>query len=121
MMQKFTSPRLFLHGEGTAVFLTSLIFYHSLNLSWLTFFIFLLTPDLIMLAYLINTRVGSLTYNIIHTYALPLSFAALTLLLDWSLGLQIALIWTAHIGLDRMVGYGLKYPNDFKHTHLNQV
>ena len=121
MIQKFTSPKLLLHVEGTAIFLTSLIFYHSLNLSWLTFIIFLLAPDLIMLTYLINTRIGSLTYNIIHTYALPLSLTALALLLDWSLGLQTALIWTAHIGLDRMVGYGLKYPDNFKHTHLNQV
>lgn len=121
MTQKLTLPGLLLRLEGTAVLLTSLYFYHSLHLSWLTFAIFLLAPDLSAIGYLMNTRIGSITYNIAHTYALPLTVAVLALLLDWSLGLQIALIWTAHIGMDRIVGYGLKYPDDFKHTHLNQV
>jgi hypothetical protein len=121
MTQKLTLPGLMLRLEGTAVLLTTLYLYHSLGFSWLTFAIFLLAPDLSMIGYLINKRLGTITYNIAHFYALPLAIAVLALLLDWSLGLQIALIWTAHIGLDRVVGYGLKYPDDFKHTHLNQV
>ena len=121
MTQKLTLPGLLLRLEGTAVLLTALYLYHSLNLSWLTFAIFLLAPDISAIGYLINTRIGSITYNIAHIYILPLIIVTLALFLNWSLGFQIALIWTAHIGMDRLFGYGLKYPDNFKHTHLNQV
>ena len=121
MTAKLTFPGLLLRLEGTAVLLTSLILYYNLNLSWLTFAIFLLAPDISAIGYLFNTRIGSISYNIAHIYILPLSIALLAFLLSWSLGWQIALIWTAHIGMDRLFGYGLKYPDNFKHTHLNQV
>lgn len=121
MTLRLTLPGLLLRLEGTAVLLTSLLLYHNLNLSWLTFAIFLLAPDISAIGYLVNTRVGSISYNIAHIYILPLIIAALAIRLDWSPGLQIALIWAAHIGMDRLFGYGLKYPDDFKHTHLNQV
>jgi hypothetical protein len=57
----------------------------------------------------------------LHSYPLPLALTAVAFTLSWSTGLQIAIIWLAHIGLDRTVGYGLKYTGQFKETHLSRV
>jgi hypothetical protein len=62
-----------------------------------------------------------MTYNAVHSYAVPAILMALALLVNAPLGVQIALVWFAHIGIDRTLGYGLKYPDAFKHTHLNEV
>ncbi len=56
-----------------------------------------------------------------HTYALPLALAALGVLAGWDTAVQLALVWGAHIGMDRMLGYGLKYRTGFKDTHLQRV
>lgn len=113
--------KVLLHVEGLAVFAFSLYFYWLNNLSWLLFLLLILAPDLSMAGYMINNRIGALIYNIFHTYTLSL----LTVLLGWLLSaplvLAVGLILTAHIGMDRMAGYGLKFPSDFKHNHLNQM
>lgn len=119
--KKWSMPGLLLRLEGTAVLLGSLLIYGRLEYSWGIFLLLLLWPDSAMLVYVLNKRAGIITYNILHTYALPISLILLSLLLAWSPGIQIALIWFTHIGLDRLVGYGLKYPNEFKDTHLNRV
>lgn len=114
-------PRILLHLEGTAVLVAALIFYGQNGYSWWWFALLLLTPDLAALGYLHSQALGSLCYNIVHTYVLPITLAMLSLLLNSDLGLQLAIIWLAHIGMDRMVGYGLKYPDGFKITHFNKV
>ncbi|MBE2219935.1 MAG: DUF4260 domain-containing protein [Anaerolineae bacterium] len=114
-------PNVMLRLEGTAVLLVSLIAYGYLGYSWWVFVLLLLWPDLSFIAYAKDKRVGSIVYNIVHTYSLPLLLAAASLFFSWPFGLQFALIWLAHIGMDRTVGYGLKYPDDFKMTHLNKV
>jgi hypothetical protein len=58
---------------------------------------------------------------VVHTYTLPALLMALALATQWPLGVQLALIWFAHIGMDRTVGYGLKYPTEFKDSHLQRV
>lgn len=74
-----------------------------------------------MLGYLGNPRFGALAYNIGHTYLAPATLAAV----GWAAGppllLSLALIWTAHISLDRMLGFGLKYPTSFGDTHLGRT
>ncbi|GCE31572.1 hypothetical protein KDA_70560 [Dictyobacter alpinus] len=60
-------------------------------------------------------------YNLIHTYVLPIALLAISLLISNPLLLLFALIWLSHIGLDRLLGFGLKYPTIFKDTHLNRV
>lgn len=114
-------PRLLLHLEGAAVLITALIFYGQNGYSWWQFALLLLAPDLSALGYLHSQAIGSLGYNVVHTTVLPIALALLSLLLNMDLGLQLALIWLAHIGMDRMVGYGLKYPDGFKITHFNKV
>lgn len=64
---------------------------------------------------------GALVYNVGHTYVLPVMLGGIGIWLAQPLILSIALIWTAHIGLDRMLGYGLKFPDHFRHTHLGFV
>ena len=74
-----------------------------------------------MLGYLVNVRTGAMTYNAVHSYAAPLLLAAYSLLTNRSLLLALSIIWIAHIGFDRMLGYGLKYPTRFRDTHLNPL
>jgi hypothetical protein len=113
--------RLLLHAEGAAVLATALFLYWQFNGNWLMFVLLLLAPDLSMLGYLKSMQLGSITYNLVHTYIGPLLLLAVAFMGGWTTGLHLALIWLAHIGLDRMVGYGLKYPTGFKDTHLNRL
>lgn len=97
-------PRL----EGLALFTAALAFYASQGFGWWLFALLLLAPDLAALGYLINARTGNLSYNITHTVIFPLVLAVGVALTGNMFGLQITLIWLAHIGMDRTVGYGLK-------------
>ncbi|WP_096435559.1 DUF4260 domain-containing protein [Alteribacter populi] len=110
-----------LHVEGFAVLTLSLYFYSINDFSWLLFLIFILAPDLSMLGYLHNNKVGAVLYNIFHTYSFPILVVICGLWLSSQTTLAIGIILAAHIGMDRMVGYGLKYPTNFKDTHLNRV
>lgn len=116
-----TRPRWILHLEGAAILAASLFFYASGHFRWWLFAVLFLAPDLCMLGYLANVRVGAALYNLVHTYAGPI----ILLLLAWLLPApQLAgygLIWLAHLGFDRMLGFGLKYPTQFRDTHLQHV
>ena len=114
-------PKILLRLEGTAVLIATLIFYAQNGFSWWQFALLLLAPDLAMIGYLHNETIGSVCYNVVHTYVLPITLGLVSLLLNVDLGLQLALIWLAHIGMDRFVGYGLKYPNGFKSTHFDKI
>ena len=114
-------PNILLRLEGTAVFITAVVLYAQSGFSWWWFALLLLAPDLAMLGYLHSEALGSLAYNVVHTYVLPLALGLAAMLLNFELGWQLAIIWLAHIGMDRFVGYGLKYPNGFKITHFNKV
>jgi hypothetical protein len=74
-----------------------------------------------MLGYLVDTKVGSVSYNVVHTYILPVILFGYSNFYSYFLGIELSLIWIAHIGLDRFFGYGLKYPPKFKDTHLGRV
>lgn len=118
-LQKF--PHILLRLEGAAVLITALILYAQNGFIWWQFALLLLVPDISMIGYLRNTAVGSLSYNVVHTYILPLTLGLFGLLSGGDLALQLALIWLAHIGMDRLVGYGFKYPDDFKATHFSKL
>jgi hypothetical protein len=85
---------------------------------WL-FVVLALAPDISMLAYLADPRAGSTVYNAFHTYLAPVTLGAAGVWLGIMPLTWVALVWAAHIGVDRAVGYGLKYPTGFKHTHLS--
>ncbi len=116
-----TNPKLLLHLEGAAILILSVFFYRQLHASWLLFAILFLAPDLFMLGYLANVRVGSAVYNFAHTYLTPTILLAVAYFAAKPQLLPISLIWTAHIGFDRLLGFGLKYPTHFKDTHLQHV
>jgi len=113
--------RVWLKFEGLAVLVLSVLLYRYTHTSWWTFGILLLTPDLSMLAYLANPRAGSISYNVVHSYVLPVALAIIAIATDRSAMAPYFLIWTAHIGLDRALGYGLKYPNAFGSTHIDTL
>jgi Domain of unknown function (DUF4260) len=74
-----------------------------------------------MIGYLVSMQLGSGLYNFVHTYTFPLALAAVSLIENKIGLLSFALIWISHIGFDRALGYGLKYPTFFKDTHLQRV
>lgn len=102
------------------VFLGICLYLYSYNnLSWILLIVFLLSPDISMVGYMVNKKVGAITYNVVHTYFLSIPTLLLGLHFDSNIIIMIGLIWTIHIALDRVLGYGLKLETDFKHTHLN--
>ena len=115
-------PAVLLRLEGLAVAVAATVLYFDGNYAVWVFPTFLLVPDLSFAGYLAGPRVGAVVYNVAHTYAFPVALAAGSVVAgETGLSLQVALIWGAHIGIDRMLGYGLKYPTAFRHTHLGRV
>jgi hypothetical protein len=113
------SVRTWLRHEGLAVFVVATYFYVRGGHSWTLFAALFLAPDLSFAAYLAGPRVGAAVYNSLHSYIGPLALAAL--LLAAGRPSVVALIWAAHIGIDRLLGYGLKYSTAFGDTHLGVI
>jgi Domain of unknown function (DUF4260) len=116
-----TKPRWLLHLEGACVLVLTVILYRAGNFHWWLFAVLLLTPDLAMLGYLWNVRIGAELYNLAHTEAGPVLLLAVSILAPLPAVEPCALIWLAHLGMDRMLGFGLKYPTQFRDTHLQHV
>jgi Domain of unknown function (DUF4260) len=115
------SPRILLRLEGAALAGAAAAVYLDRDYSLWLALLLILAPDLAFVGYLAGPRIGSYAYNATHTTIGPLVLGGAAFLGDWKLGIEIALIWLAHIGIDRAIGYGLKYPSDFKDTHLQRV
>ncbi|PCI87942.1 MAG: hypothetical protein COB24_04170 [Hyphomicrobiales bacterium] len=113
--------RYFLQLEGAAIFGLALFIYAYLGGSWWLFGALILVPDLSMIGYAFGLKVGTFCYNLMHNYILPAALAMMGVYLNDALLIQIAIIWFAHIGMDRMIGYGLKYSSGFKHTHFTRL
>ncbi|MFC7132205.1 MULTISPECIES: DUF4260 domain-containing protein [Salinibaculum] len=113
------NPRTTLRIEGLAVFAGALAVYLSLDGPFWLLAVLALAPDLSMAGYLAGPALGSRIYNLFHTYTLPLALAGAGVWTGTTLAVLVAAVWTAHIGADRLVGYGLKYETDFKDTHLS--
>ncbi|MEO1286877.1 MAG: DUF4260 domain-containing protein [Chloroflexota bacterium] len=117
----FSLPRILLSVEGLAVFVASLVLYHLQGGNWWLFFGLLLFPDLAFIPYMLDKRIGTIAYNLVHTYSVPTVLGVIALLTNWQFGIWLAIIWFAHISMDRTVGYGLKYQTAFKDTHLQRA
>lgn len=116
-----TKPRWLLQLEGACILVLTVALYRAGHFRWWTFAALLLAPDLAMLGYLANAKIGAVLYNLVHTEAGPILLLVVCVAVPLP-GLQpYALIWLAHLGMDRMLGYGLKYPTRFKDTHLQHV
>jgi len=107
--------------EGLAVFLASLYFFNEFSGNWIIFVLLIIVPDISMIGYLKDKKLGSITYNLVHNYILALVVIFYGILTNDNLIISLGLILSAHIGADRLVNYGLKYPSNFKDTHINKV
>jgi len=115
------TPKTWLRLEGGFGFISCTIIYFYLGLNIYIFLACLFLPDIFMLGYLINSKVGAFIYNIGHVFIFPLILFMLAVITTKKVFLAMALIWAAHIFLDRMLGYGLKYKEGFKITHLHKL
>ena len=114
-------PRFLLHVEGAIVAVAAVALYFHLGYPWWLLVVLALAPDLSMVGYLAGPVAGSLAYDMAHTYAVPVALGVVGVLAGADVPVQVALIWITHIGVDRAIGYGLKYPSGFKDTHLQRV
>lgn len=114
-------PKPCLHLEGLAVFALSLFLYWKMEFSWTLLLVLILAPDISIIAYLFSYKFGAILYNLLHTYTYPLILVAASIFFHYELLITIALIWIMHIGVDRFLGFGLKYKTSFKDTHLGRV
>jgi len=111
-------PKTLLRIEGACIFGSTIWAYSRFGQSWWTFAGIILLPDLGIGGYLANTTVGSILYNSVHTETPPIFLLCTALARNNKALAGWALCWLAHIGTDRMLGYGLKYGTGFAHTHL---
>lgn len=119
-----TRPDRLLRLEAGLVLLASLMGYFlPLHGHWPLLAILFLVPDLALLGYASQQQHGAAAgiYNLAHTSALPVILGLVSWKLASVLGVQMALIWIAHIAFDRLLGFGLKYPQAFKPTHMQTV
>ena len=114
-------PRVLLRAEGLAVGVAAIALYVHADYPWWLLVVLVLAPDLSMLGFLAGSTIGAAAYNAAHTYSFPVALAAVGLIVDAEIAVQLGLIWLTHIGVDRAIGYGLKYPTGFKDTHLQRV
>jgi hypothetical protein len=110
-----------LRAEGLSLLVAAVTLYGHLGGDWRMFALLFLVPDLSFAGYLAGPRVGALTYNVIHAMIAPLVLAAAGIALTLPLALSLSLIWLAHIGFDRALGYGLKHAKGFGFTHLGRI
>ena len=114
-------PKILLRVEGAVLFAASIAVFAFQGQPWWLYPVLLLVPDVFMLGYLRNTRIGSVFYNLGHSYPSAALVVALGFVLQSPVTLAVGAIWFGHIGWDRMLGYGLKYGSSFKHTHLGDL
>ncbi len=113
--------RTLLRLEGLTVFLGMTLLYAVRGGSWWVYAILFLAPDLSFAGYLAGPRVGAMVYNAAHSYMAPVSLMVTGFGMASPLTMSIATIWMAHIGIDRALGYGLKYADGFTFTHLGWI
>ncbi|WP_426442284.1 DUF4260 domain-containing protein [Bradyrhizobium genosp. P] len=113
--------RTLLRLEGLVLFLGMTLLYATWEGSWLVYVVLFLVPDLSFAAYLAGPRVGAIVYNAAHAYLAPMALMTFGFYTAEPLVLSIAMIWLAHIGFDRALGYGLKYSAGFGFTHLGRL
>ncbi|MGH1415620.1 MAG: DUF4260 domain-containing protein [Pelagimonas sp.] len=105
--------------EGFAIGLAAISAYATLEQSWTLFAVLFLAPDLAILGYAFGSRVGTISYNAMHSYIGPAAVGTICWFANWSEAIALVAIWIAHIGFDRAIGYGLKHRSGFKTTHLS--
>ncbi|MBI1767853.1 MAG: DUF4260 domain-containing protein [Bacteroidetes bacterium] len=112
---------LLLKLEDASKFVAAYVLSQYFGNAWWLFFAWLLAPDLSMIGYIINTKVGAILYNLAHHQGLAIVVFAIGFYLRIPALTFAGIVLFGHSALDRLLGYGLKYPDDFKHTHLGWI
>jgi hypothetical protein len=107
--------------EEWAQFVFSIALYYLLGYKMWLFFVLLFVPDISMLGYLVNNRIGAISYNVFHHKGIALVVFVLGYILHLELLIMVGIILYAHSCLDRGLGYGLKYYSNFQDTHLGKI
>jgi hypothetical protein len=101
---------------GLALFLLS-----GLDYPWWLYAVLFLAPDLSMLGYLGGPRLGAAVYNFVHHRGLAVACYIFGFAAGQSAVQFAGLILFGHSSFDRILGYGLKYPDAFENTHLGLI
>jgi hypothetical protein len=113
--------RTLLRLEGLTLFASMTLLYGFWGGPWWVYAVLFLAPDLSFLGYLAGGRIGAIVYNAMHSYMAPMALMTAGFGFAPPLVISVAMIWLAHIGLDRALGYGLKYSKGFAFTHLGTI
>jgi Domain of unknown function (DUF4260) len=111
-------PLVLLRSEGVALLAMAVILYGRSGRSWSLFVALLPAPDLGLLGNLRSRWAGAVAYDLTHTYIPPAALGVVGVLASSGLAVALALVWFAHIGMDRALGLGLQYPDGSSCTHL---
>lgn len=114
------SVRVWLRVEGVTLLAAGAACYAASGESWATFALLFFAPDVSFAGYLGGARVGAVVYNVAHALAIPLGLVVIGVMTHAAF-LPLIAVWISHIGFDRMLGYGLKYPSAFGDTHLGRI
>ena len=112
---------LILKLEDAAKFVVAYVLSLYFGFSWWYFFAWLLAPDLSMVGYAVNPKIGAATYNLAHHQGLAIVIFTIGFYFAFPGLIFTGILLFGHSAMDRMLGYGLKYPDDFKHTHLGWI
>ena len=113
--------KVILKLEEIGMFLVGLFFFYQLDFAWWWFWALLLTPDIGMLGYVVNNKIGATLYNIFHHKGLAVMIGIIGFYLVNQYLMLAGVILFSHAAFDRIMGYGLKYNEGFKFTHLGEI
>jgi hypothetical protein len=113
--------RTLLRVEGLTLFAGMTLLYGLWGGPWWVYAVLILAPDLSFLGYLAGPKIGAIIYNAAHSYLVPMTLMTAGFGFAPPLLVSVAMIWLAHIGFDRALGYGLKYSTGFGFTHLGRI
>ena len=113
--------RTLLRLEGITLFAGMTLLYAVWDGSWWVYAILFFAPDVSFVGYLAGPKAGAIIYNAAHSYLAPVALMTTGFALSSPLVLSIAMIWLAHIGFDRALGFGLKYFAGVAFTHLGRI
>jgi Domain of unknown function (DUF4260) len=114
-------PLPLVRSEGVALLAMAALLYGRYGRSWWLFVALLPAPDLGLLGNLGSRRAGAVAYDLTHTYLPPAALALVGVVTGSGLAVALALVWFAHIGMDRALGLGLQYPDGSGRTHLRET
>ena len=113
--------RTLLRLEGLALFAGTTLLYALWGGPWWLYVVLFLAPDLSFLGYLAGAKIGAIVYNAAHSTIVPMAMLTIGFGFAPPVVLSVALIWLAHLGFDRALGYGLKYESGFGFTHFGRI